>query len=237
MIKIRPLWIAVGVVAVLLSALALVLLRHDRGQNDVVQDRAAPEAPMQNEKVFLQVDQGHNVSHAPGGARIVSERYRFLDTREGTAMPKTLNISTANATLTLTRPDGVSEDVTSELWYYPFTILPPSPEGTYMLTAVLRNGETYTGTFSFLTPERVEAVDGAGNFVLANWNISGAESAFHVSPDNYVVYTEEDSFDVSRLAPGTHFFFAKIGDRWHYAAITSFAEDGRVEEILLDHKE
>lgn len=77
----------------------------------------------------------------------VFARYRLFDssgTYQGSVGAEgNVDISAHNATVTLMSPTGMSLDLTSEKWFYPYRIYPPIKEAGYQLRITLHSGETF----------------------------------------------------------------------------------------------
>ena len=167
--------------------------------------------------VYLSVDTGLNLDDE-GGSLYVYERYRLIDERLQSS-DKTVNISSQNAQVTVTKPDGSREDVTSDLWFYSANIIPSSIKGTYKLSFALKNGEFYERTFQLYETANVSVLYSDGKLLLTDLDIAHASSAFHIFPDNAINLIEESELEFTELRGGRNIFLSKVDDRWRYAAI------------------
>ena len=147
--------IAIGAVAILVGAIFFgnrggIFREIDTGKN--------PDG------VVLRDSEGLNIEYPEGfenGERVVFERYGLFDETgqyKQVGPYGDINITRENAEIFLIHPDGTREEIASDLWYVPFRILPPLPEGTYTLTFNLKTGETYERAIEVAKSEEVDLI-------------------------------------------------------------------------------
>lgn len=135
-----------GMIAILTVTLFFVNPRESIQDSKVMQD---------SEEIILRDSEGLNIEYPEGfengetvtnGERDIFERYILIDNTgqyKNIVSSGYIDISKNNAKVFLTPPNGVRTEITSDLSYFPFRILPPPPEGTYTLTFNLNTGETF----------------------------------------------------------------------------------------------
>lgn len=146
-------WIAGFIVAVGLFSGALYLVNSNG---------LMPGAPEEiQETGRLVASEGLNIEGVAAGERVVFERYRLFDEDgdyELVGPEGNVNISRDNAEVTVVNPDGTTQDITSDLWFVPFKVVPGMPEGIYKLVFELKTGEVYEQELSFGGSNQVNLV-------------------------------------------------------------------------------
>jgi len=152
----KPVYVVVTVIGAVVVLAGIVFFFNSRGTLQKLRTVQDPE------KIALRDSEGLNIEYPEGfenGERVIFERYGLFD---DTGQYKfigpygDINITSENAEVFLTHPDGTREEITSDLWYVPFRILPPLQEGTYTLTFNLKTGETYDRTIEVAKSEEVK---------------------------------------------------------------------------------
>jgi len=152
----KPVYVVVTVIGAVVVLAGIVFFFNSRGTLQKLRTVQDPE------KIALRDSEGLNIEYPEGfenGERVIFERYGLFD---DTGQYKfigpygDINITSENAEVFLTHPDGTREEITSDLWYIPFRILPPLQEGTYTLTFNLKTGETYDRTIKVAKSEEVK---------------------------------------------------------------------------------
>ncbi|KKU11771.1 MAG: hypothetical protein UX16_C0004G0003 [Parcubacteria group bacterium GW2011_GWB1_45_7] len=152
----KPVYVVVTVIGAVVVLAGIVFFFNSRGTLQKLRTVQDPE------KIALRDSEGLNIEYPEGfenGERVIFERYGLFD---DTGQYKfigpygDINITSENAEVFLTHPDGTREEITSDLWYIPFRILPPLQEGTYTLTFNLKTGETYDRTIEVAKSEEVK---------------------------------------------------------------------------------
>ena len=107
-----------------------------------------------SENIILRDSEGLNIEYPEGfengetvtnGERDIFERYILIDKTgqyKNVVSSGYIDISKNNAEVFLTLPNGMRTEITSDLSYFPFRILPPPPDGTYTLSFDLKTGES-----------------------------------------------------------------------------------------------
>lgn len=210
----------IGAVALVFITGALFMFYSGESPGTQQQDKTPYGIIAEDADVILMADVGTDIEwlvSEEDGRRQIFERYRLIrkaafEQFTGTeGQVNSVDITKANAKVFLTGPSGTREEITSDVPYIRFAILPSADAGKYVLEIKINSGEEYNFEFEFKEPKKAELVatgktrieentqteekllghpeNEQGNheltaFSLDVLDLNKATSVFHITPGN-----------------------------------------------------